>query len=131
MDKTGRITIEVNGFRKWSNAVAESVDAWRIIPRAMVAAYGVLTWKTWVWYTSIDVIITKTNCQLLGSEVVCDITGVVGPSTQQAVLVTAIVSMAAVVIGLYSSSGKDWTKPLLPWFSKKEEPAKEEQAEQE
>lgn len=123
--------MEVNGFRKWSNAVAESVDAWRIIPRAMVAAYGVLTWKTWVWYTSIDVIITKTNCQLLGSEVVCDITGVVGPSTQQAVLVTAIVSMAAVVIGLYSSSGKDWTKPLLPWFSKKQEPAKEEQAEQE
>jgi len=123
--------MEVNGFRKWSNAVAESVDAWRIIPRAMVAAYGVLTWKTWVWYTSIDVIITKTNCQLLGAEVVCDITGVVGPSTQQAVLVTAIVSMAAVVIGLYSSSGKDWTKPLLPWFTKKEEPAKEETAEQE
>jgi len=122
--------MEVNGFRKWSNAVAESVDAWRIIPRAMVAAYGVLTWKTWVWYTSIDVIITKTNCQLLGTEVVCDITGVVGPSTQQAILVTAIVSMAAVVIGLYSSSGKDWTKPLLPWFSKKQEPAKEEQAEQ-
>ena len=113
--------MDVNGFRKWSNAVAEMVDAWRIVPRLMVIAYGYLTWKTWVWYTGIEVTVTKTNCQLLANEVICDITGVVGPSTQQAALVTAIVSMAAVVIGLYSSSGKDWTKPLLPWFGKKKE----------
>jgi len=118
--------MDVNGFRKWSNAVAETVDAWRIVPRLMVIAYGFLTWKTWVWYTGIDVIVTKTNCQLLATQVVCDITGVVGPSTQQATLVTAIVSMAAVVIGLYSSSGKDWTKPLLPWFGKKKEKTEEE-----
>ena len=113
--------MDVNEFRKWSNAAAEAVDAWRIVPRVLVLAYGYLTWKTWVWYTSIEPVVTKTNCKLLGSEIVCDITGVVGPSTQQAALVTAIVSMAAVVIGLYTSSGKDWTKPFQGWFSKKED----------
>lgn len=118
--------MELNDFRKWSNAVAETVDAWRIVPRVLVVAYGALTWKTWVWYTGLEVVITKSNCQLLGTQVICDITGLVGPSTQQAALVTAVVGAAAVVIGLYSSSGKDWTKPLLPWFSKKKEKTEEE-----
>lgn len=113
--------MDLNQFRKWSNAIAESVDAWRIIPRAMVAAYGYLTWKTWVWYTGIETVVQKSNCQLLGDQIICDITGVVGPSTQQAALVTAIVSVAAVVIGLYTNSGKDWSKPLLPWFGKKKD----------
>ena len=123
--------MSVNGFRRWSNAAAETIDAWRIIPRVLVAAYGLLTWKTWVWYTSIETVVMKSNCKLLGSEVICDITGVVGPSTQQAALVTAIVSMAAVVVGLYSNTGKDWSKPLLPWFGKKEEEQTEQQAEAE
>jgi hypothetical protein len=118
--------MDVNGFRKWSNAIAETVDAWRLVPRLMVVAYGFLTWKTWEWYTGLEAIVTKSNCQLLGSQVVCDITGIVGPSTQQAALVTAVVGAAAVVIGLYSSSGKDWTKPLLPWFGSKNDEKKDD-----
>lgn len=114
-------SMDVNTFRKWSNALAEAVDAWRIIPRLLVVAYGYLTFKTWIWYTNIETVVLKSNCQLVNEQMICDITGVAGPSTQQAALVTAVTGMAGVVIGLYSGTGRDWSKPLLKWFKRDKE----------
>lgn len=64
---------------------AEVVDAWRLVPRAILVAYGELVWHTVDWFMHL------TN-----------------PNTQQSALVSTIVGAAAVVIGLYTNSGRKW-----------------------
>ena len=129
---------DVNGFRKWSLAVSESVDAWRIVPRAILIGYGVLVYHLIGWFfeqatyvkrecdTAVLETLLKHNTELSkAQEIACQVVDVVGgPTTAQASFIGAIVGLATVVIGFYTTSGRDWQKSVLPWkFGKtKEEP---------
>ncbi len=97
---------------KW----AEFVDSWRIIPRLLVAGYAFLTWKVVVWYMNIPP--NLETCTTVGDEKTSAIIKA-GPTTQHAALVTAVVGAAALVFAFYTNSGKDWSKPIIPWLKKK------------
>ena len=98
---------------KW----AEFVDSWRIVPRLLVAGYTWLTWTVVEWYMSIP--LTIETCKIVNTEKVCGIIEKAGPTTQHAALVSAMIGAAAIVFGFYTNSGKDWSKPIVPWLKKK------------
>jgi len=108
----------VNSFRKWNLAIAEAVDGHRVIPRLLLLGYAVLTYHVINWYMNIEPVILKANCKIIEGQTLCDVTGMIGPSTQQAALVTTVVGAAAAIIGLYQKSGRDWQNPVSKWFKK-------------
>jgi hypothetical protein len=64
---------------------AEVIDAWRVVPRTLLVAYGALTLHVVNWFMTIP-----------------------EPTTSQTFLVTTISGLASVVIGLYNNSSKNW-----------------------
>lgn len=109
-------------FRKYSLAIAESVDAWRIIPRVLLVAYGVFVWHLYTWFKSIPTF-QQTQCDsgtlkvLLDSNltmseakaIACTVIGIVGgPTTAQSALVTTVIGLSAGVFGLYVATGRRW-----------------------
>ena len=95
---------DIDSWRKGHLAIAEWIDAWRVIPRLLVAGYGYLVWMVVHWYMNLKpALIDKCDVELLGQTCITE-----APSTQHAALVTAVVGMAAVVIGLYVNSGRKW-----------------------
>lgn len=66
---------------------AEIVDAWRLVPRGILIAFGYLVWTVVNWYMSLPT-----------------------PTTQHAALVTTVIGASAAVIGLYNNSGRSWIK---------------------
>ncbi len=66
---------------------AEVVDAWRVVPRLVLLAYGALTLHVVNWFMTIP-----------------------EPTTSQMVLVTTIAGFGTAVIGLYNSSSKNWVE---------------------
>lgn len=66
---------------------AEVVDAWRVVPRLVLVAYGALTLHVVNWFMTIP-----------------------EPTTSQMVLVTTISGLSAAVIGLYNNSSKNWNE---------------------
>lgn len=65
--------------------LAETFDAYRVIPRMLVASYGYLVYSTSIWFMTLA-----------------------DPTTQQVTFVSTVVGAAAVVIGLYTNSGRKW-----------------------
>ena len=65
--------------------VAEVIDAFRAVPRAILVGYALLVWEVVDWYMLLE-----------------------APTTQQAALVTAVVGIIAPVAGFYQSSGRSW-----------------------
>ena len=93
----------IDTWRRIHLAVAEWVDAWRVIPRILIAAYSYLVWFTITWYMAL-------KPYMLEDCIVQDMANciIAAPSTQHAALVTAVVGVSAAVFGLYSNSGKKW-----------------------
>lgn len=111
------IEISSTDFQRMTRAqFPELIDTWRVIPRLLVGAYSFLTWKVVDWYMNIGG--TMEFCKIIKDEKVCGVFELTAPTTQQAALVTAVIGAAAVVFGLYTSSGKDWSKPIIPWIKK-------------
>jgi len=101
---------------------AEIADAWRIIPRLLVALYGILVYSLYSWYKSLETIELKDCDQALlrtlaemGTEVqqaydmACITVGLTGgPTTEQNIFVTAIIGLATGVFAFYVNSGRRW-----------------------
>lgn len=69
-----------------NNKLAEAFDAWRVVPRILVALYCYLLYTTSLWFM-----------------------GLVDPSGTQAAFVSTIVGSGAAIFGLYTNSGKGKT----------------------
>lgn len=93
----------IDTYRKGHMAVAELVDAWRVVPRLLVAAYSYLVWVVVKWYMTLEPKLI-TGCV---SDTALDCI-YQAPTTQHAALVTAVVGVSAAVFGLYTNSGKKW-----------------------
>ena len=65
--------------------IAEVIDAWRIVPRIILVAYGYLVWYVINWFLVIS-----------------------NPDTGQTALAVSIAGSIPVVIGLYQHSGRSW-----------------------
>ena len=67
-------------------ALPELIDAYRVVPRLLVAGYAVLVWKVTEWVMALPDV-----------------------SSQQAAIVSVVYGAAAGVFGLYVNSGRRWT----------------------
>jgi len=95
---------DIDVWRKGHLAIAEWIDAWRIIPRAVIAGYTFLLWYVIQWYMKlVPYIIEGCDAESFGSSCI-----VLAPTTQHAALVSTVVGIAAAVFGLYAGSGKKW-----------------------
>lgn len=119
----------VNRARRISLAGAEAFDAWRIVPRAAVAGYVALIVYIIQWFIGIETF-TQTSCDAVilqslldrgiglpeAENVACTVTGVVGgPQTTHTILATTVAGLATAIFGLYTNSGRDWSKSIAPW----------------
>lgn len=113
--------MDINKFRRGYLAFSEMVDAFRVLPRALVALYCYLIYKVVNWYMELSPYMIE-GCN---SAVVKDCI-VQAPTTQHAALVTAVVGIAAAIFGLYASTGRKW-EGFTPWKTeeKKEESSSE------
>ena len=78
---------KVDNFRRVSLEIAETVDAWRIVPRLLVGSYAYLLYKVVEWYMEL----VPTMIEGCTSSLVDCINQ--APTTQHAVLVSAVVGM--------------------------------------
>lgn len=117
---------DVDTYRRRHLAVAEFVDAWRVVPRLLVVGYIWLLVHVTTWYMDLrPYLLDGCDVSKLGKECL-----VQAPSTQHAALITAIVGVAAAIFGLYTSSSKKWDR-FVPWNlgSLKPEPPPEKEDE--
>lgn len=113
-------------FRKYSLALAESFDAWRIIPRAILIVYSALVLNLYLWFKSIPTFVQE-RCDaamiklLLDSNIsleeakllACSVVDVVGgPTAAQSAFVTTITGLSAGIFGLYTATGRKWEDGL-------------------
>lgn len=113
-------------FRKYSLALAESFDAWRVIPRAILVVYSALVLNLYLWFKSIptfvqercdtamlkmllDTGITLEDAKLMACSIV-DVVG--GPTAAQSAFVTTITGLSAGIFGLYTATGRRWDNGL-------------------
>lgn len=109
-------------FRKYSLALAESFDAWRIVPRAILIVYSALVLNLYLWFRSIPTFVQE-RCDagmlklLLDQGInieqaklmACTIVDVVGgPTAAQSAFVTTITGLSAGIFGLYTATGRRW-----------------------
>ena len=104
---------DIDTYRKIFLFTGEWIDAWRLVPRLLVAGYAWMVYIVVKWYMNLQPYILE-NCDL-GDKCL-----VVAPTTQHAALVTAVVGIAAAVFGLYSGTGRKWNGLTL-WNKKKDE----------
>lgn len=71
----------------WVLRAAEAFDAWRSVPRALVAGYGALVWRVSEWFMQLP-----------------------DPTATQSAFVSVVWGAAAGVFGLYVSTGRKWGK---------------------
>lgn len=112
--------VVINKYRLMHLAIAEAVDAWRIIPRILITAYVyLLSYIIW-WYINLKPYLMKDCIEALGVDVASKIDQCIvqQPSTQHAVLVSAIVGIAAAIFGFYASTGRRWTEGVHKWPSR-------------
>lgn len=116
--------MKMRKFKTWALNVAESFDAWRIVPRAMLVSYGYLVWSMYVWYKSIPIypqikcdsavleVVLARGAQLAkAAEIACGYVGTVGgPTSEQTMFVTTITGLAAGIFALYTTTGRKWQK---------------------
>lgn len=115
-------------FRKYSLALAESFDAWRVIPRAILVVYSALVLNLYLWFKSIPTFVQE-RCDAamlkmllernIGLEeaklLACSIVDVVGgPTAAQSAFVTTITGLSAGIFGLYTATGRKWDAGLPP-----------------
>lgn len=95
--------MNIDKFRQIHLSLAEALDAWRIIPRALVGLYCYMLYKIVVWYMELHPYIIAKCVSPTMLDCIAQ-----APTTQHAALVTAVVGISAAVFGLYSSTGKKW-----------------------
>ncbi len=109
-------------FRRISLIIAESVDAWRIIPRVILILYGTLVFNLYLWYRSIPSYVQE-QCDSGVLRVVmdsgmdveearaiaCSVFDIVGgPTAAQSAFVTTIIGLSTGIFGLYVATGRRW-----------------------
>lgn len=108
--------MELNKWRLMHLAAAEAVDAWRLVPRIMVAGYAYMLAYIVYWYMQLKPYVIEKCLETLGSDAANAALCVVQePSTQHTAFVTAVVGISAGVFGFYANSGRQWTQGVFSW----------------
>lgn len=137
MKLLGKDKETIDEQRRTHLAWAEFVDAWRIVPRAVLVAYSYLVYEMVNWYIHLEPHLPKEVLDRANEFTPEQLSSLMidAPTTQHAALISVIVGAAAAVFGLYSGSSKDWSKGFIKWMNgttpqsnikPEEEPEKEE-----
>lgn len=95
---------DIDAWRKFHMAFAEWFDAWRVIPRLIVAGYAYLLYKITIWYLSLEPkIIEGCDIDKLAEACISQ-----APNTQHMAFVTAVFGISAAIFAFYTNSGKKW-----------------------
>jgi len=114
--------------------LAKIMDAWRLVPRVIVAMYGIMIYKLFTWYTAIPThdekscdsalieVLLEQNIPVESvMEMSCTIIDTVGgPTTQQSSFVSIIIGLSSVMFAFYVNSGGKWEfskKDRSRWYS--------------
>ncbi len=121
----------MNNFRRWYLMLAELVDSYRIIPRMLVLGYSYLVYRVVDWYMHLQPYFPKDIQPMLGKLIKnssdVQVLLVQAPTTQHAVLVTAVIGFGAAVFGLYTSTGIQWKDYVFKsWKFKNKKPTNED-----
>lgn len=109
-------------FRKYSLALAESFDAWRVVPRMILVAYGLLVINLYQWFRDIPTylvercdaavlqLLLNSNMSLdAATQMACQYADVIGgPTAAQSAFVTTIIGLSTGIFGLYTTTGRRW-----------------------
>ena len=96
--------MDIDSARKAHLALAELVDAWRVIPRTIVAGYAYLIyWVVTEWYTKLVPYMLE-GCV---SDKVTDCL-IQAPTNAHTALVVTVVGMAAPIMAFYVNTSKKW-----------------------
>lgn len=109
-------------WRAASLALAESFDAWRIVPRIILLGYAYLVLNLYLWYRSIPTyvqekcdssvmeVLVSTGVSIDQARIIaCTVADVVGgPTAAQSAFVTTIIGLSAGIFGLYTATGRKW-----------------------
>lgn len=118
----GKINMEK--IKGWFLALAESFDAWRVVPRLMLLCYGYLVWALFAWYKSIpqyvqtkcdgavlQILLEQGQSLVIARELACNIIGATGgPTSEQTMFVTTIIGLSTGIFALYTTTGRQWQK---------------------
>ena len=113
--------MSIDRFRQFYLSLAEAVDALRIFPRGLIALYCYTLYKVVSWYMDLHPYMLD-KCS---SPTVIDCI-VQAPTTQHAALVTAVVSIAAAIFGMYAATGRKWNGFTF-WKKKPKEKAEDKE----
>lgn len=111
-----------NNIRNHILIFAEAFDAWRVIPRLMLMAYGYLVFNLYLWYKNIPTYVQeKCDASILSEllakgksmaeikQYACTVVDVVGgPTAAQSTFVTTIIGLSTGIFGLYTTTGRKW-----------------------
>lgn len=109
---------------------AEIADAWRLVPRILVALYGILVFSLYSWYRTLETVdliecdssMIRTLVELgttveRAYEMSCVVVGITGgPTTEQNIFITAIIGLATGIFAFYVNSGRKWDSGSAPHF---------------
>lgn len=95
--------MSIDRYRQIHLAMAEALDAWRIVPRALAGLYCYMLYKVIVWYMALEPYMLE-GCK---SQNVIDCI-VQAPTTSHSILISVIVGVAGAFFGLYTTSGRKW-----------------------
>lgn len=101
---------------------AEMIDAYRMVPRLFITLYGVLVYKLYTWYTSIETVVQQTcdaalikilieggESIIVAQQLACQISDVIGgPTTAQTTFVTTVIGLATPLFAFYANTGRKW-----------------------
>jgi len=93
---------------------AEIMDAWRVVPRALVTGYAILVVKVVIWYMNLEPSIPSDLKPFIQTASDASLAIHDQPSTQHAALVTAVIGFGAAVFGLYANTGRRWDGSYKP-----------------
>jgi hypothetical protein len=128
--------VNVKAFRKYSLVLAETFDAWRVVPRLVLILYALMVVDLYTWFKAIPTIqVTRCDAALIeilktngmdidkATELACNTNDVVGgPTSSQSAFVTTIIGLSTGIFGLYASTGRRWENGLPSDLDNKNNP---------
>ena len=112
---------DIDSWRKVHLAIAEWVDAWRLIPRAVVLGFSYGVYQVTKWYMGLEPYLLEGCVKAGGTIAECMIQA---PTTQHTALLSALFALAAAVFAFYSNNGRKWNG-FSNWNKPKEKPPTE------
>lgn len=96
---------DIDSWRKFHLAIAEWIDAWRIIPRGVVILFGYGVYHVTSWYMNLVPYILEGCVEAGGTISECLMQA---PTTQHTALLSALFALAAAVFAFYTGAGRKW-----------------------